>query len=59
MSYRANLKPMGVSVIISQEREAVTQGLNQRNNSQRERGPAKVTVSQMTLHQESHSESHP
>lgn len=32
---------MGVSVIISQETEAVTQGLNQRNNSQREQGPCK------------------
>lgn len=69
MSYWTNLKPMGVSVIISREREkeqkrerereAVRQGLNQRNNTHTKRGPSKVTVSQMTLHQESHFESHP
>lgn len=58
MSYWANLESMSVSVIISREGQKAV-GLNQGNNSQTERGPGKVIVSQMTLHQETHSESHP
>lgn len=48
---------MSVSVISSQEKDTVTQGLNQRNNTQR-MGPTEVTMSQMTLHPESHSKLH-
>lgn len=54
MFYRANPKPMGIYVIISRETEAVTQGLNQRNNARAEEALRRSLchTQKNTLHQE-------